>query len=393
MSFKLATSSWDHKEFDAIQRVIQSNNFTMGKEVSKAEELFAAWNGSKYSVMVNSGSSANLLMVASLFFTKNDSIKLNKGDEVIVPAVSWSTTYYPLQQYGLHLKFVDIDPESLNYDIEILNDAITDKTKLIMCVNLLGNPNNFDEIIDISNKRNIVIIEDNCESLGATYNNKKTGTFGLIGSYSSYFSHHISSMEGGFVNTDDEEIYHILLSLRSHGWTRHLPEINKVSGKKSADEFEESFNFVLPGYNLRPIEFMGAIAIEQIKKLDKIISGRRKNAVKFLDLLAKYPNFRTQKEIHVSSWFGFSLVCSGKLQNMRKNVLDIFVEEGIDIRPIVGGNFTKNKVMDHMSFSIHKDLNNSNNLDKNGFFIGNHHYEMTKEFSALEKALHRCESL
>ena len=194
MSFKLATSTWDHKELDAIQRVIQSNNYTMGKEVAKAEKLFAAWNGSKYSVMVNSGSSANLLMVAALFFTKDSSLRLKKGDEVIVPAVSWSTTYYPLQQYGLHLKFIDIDPETLNYDTEILNDAISDKTKLIMCVNLLGNPNSFEEIIDIANKKDIVVIEDNCESLGATYNNKKTGTFGLIGSYSSYFSHHISSM-------------------------------------------------------------------------------------------------------------------------------------------------------------------------------------------------------
>lgn len=393
MSFKLATSTWDHKELDAIQRVIQSNNYTMGKEVAKAEKLFAAWNGSKYSVMVNSGSSANLLMVAALFFTKDSSLRLKKGDEVIVPAVSWSTTYYPLQQYGLHLKFIDIDPETLNYDTEILNDAISDKTKLIMCVNLLGNPNSFEEIIDIANKKDIVVIEDNCESLGATYNNKKTGTFGLIGSYSSYFSHHISSMEGGFVNTDDEEIYHILLSLRSHGWTRHLPEVNKVSGKKSTNEFEESFKFVLPGYNLRPIEFMGAIAIEQIKKLDEIIYGRRKNAIKFLELLSKYPDFKTQKEIHASSWFGFSLICSGKLQNMRKEVLDIFLKEGIDIRPIVGGNFTKNKVMDHMSFSIYKDLDNSDNLDKNGFFIGNHHYEMTNEFASLKKALDKCELL
>lgn len=393
MSFKLATSTWDEKELKAIDRVVKSNNYTMGKEVFEAEKSFAKWNGSKYSIMVNSGSSANLLMVGALFYSKNSLINLKKGDEVIVPAVSWSTTYYPLQQYGMHLKFVDIDKETLNYDVELLKDAISENTKLIMCVNLLGNPNSFEEIQNLAKDNNIIFIEDNCESLGAKYNNKKTGTFGLVGSYSSYFSHHISSMEGGFVNTDNEEIYHIMLSLRSHGWTRHLPQNNLVSGEKSSNEFEESFKFVLPGYNLRPIEFMGAIASEQIKKLDAIISGRRNNADKFMNIISQYPFFNFQKEIHDSSWFGFSLICSNSLENKREAVLKIFSEEGIDVRPIVGGNFTKNKVMQYMDFSIHNNLKNSDNLDTNGFFIGNHHYDMTKELSTLNRALERCKHL
>ena len=149
--------------------------------------------------MVNSGSSANLLMTAALVFTKNEAHKLSPGDQVIVPAVSWPTTYYPLNQYGLHLKFVDIDIETLNYDLSALESAVTDKTKAIMVVNLLGNPNDFDEINRIIDGRNIIVLEDNCESMGATFNGKQAGTFGVMGTFSCFFSHHISTMEGGVV--------------------------------------------------------------------------------------------------------------------------------------------------------------------------------------------------
>ena len=182
--FPLATSSWDQKELDAIQRVVASDRYSMGNEVAHFEQRFADYFGSKYAVMVNSGSSANLLMTAALAFTKNPQYKLSRGDEIIVPAVSWSTTYYPLNQYGLHLKFVDIDLETLNYDLEALEGAVSDKTRAIMAVNLLGNPNDFAEIDRIIGDRDIVVIEDNCESMGATFGGKQAGTFGVMGSFS-----------------------------------------------------------------------------------------------------------------------------------------------------------------------------------------------------------------
>ena len=172
-NYPLATSSWDQDEQDALQRVIASDRFSMGSEVATFEEQFAAHFGSKYAVMVNSGSSANLLMVAALFYSQNPDLKLNAGDEVIVPAVSWSTTYFPLQQYGLKLKFVDIDAETLNYDLDALADAVTENTRALMVVNLLGNPNDFDRINKIIAGRNIVMIEDNCESMGASYGGKQ----------------------------------------------------------------------------------------------------------------------------------------------------------------------------------------------------------------------------
>ena len=163
-------------------------------------------------------------------------------------------TYAPLAQYGLKIKLVDIDIDTLNFDIEQLSAAISEKTRLIFAVNLLGNPNDFDSIHSLIADRDILLIEDNCESLGADINGKKTGCFGVMASFSSFFSHHISTMEGGVVVTDDEELYQILLCLRAHGWTRDLPDYNRLIGQKNPDPFEESFRFVLPGYNLRPLE-------------------------------------------------------------------------------------------------------------------------------------------
>lgn len=383
--FPLATSSWDQNEIDALHRVIASDRYTMGREVELFEQQFASYFGSKYAVMVNSGSSANLLMTAALRFTKNESFKLSPGDEVIVPAVSWPTTYYPLNQYGLHLKFVDIDIETLNYDLAALESAVTDTTKAIMVVNLLGNPNNFDEINRIIDGRNIVVLEDNCESMGATFNGKQAGTFGVMGTFSCFFSHHISTMEGGVVVTDDEELYHVMLVLRAHGWTRNLPKFNHVTGEKSEDAFEESFRFVLPGYNLRPLEMSGALGIEQLKKLPDLINGRRKNGAVLQQKLANNPVFMIQKEIGNPSWFGFSLVLREEARIERKVFVRKLSQLGFECRPIVGGNFAKNEVMKYFDCSVHGNLKNADYIDQNGLFVGNHHYAINEAIGILSE--------
>ena len=382
--FPLATTSWDKAEYDALQRVIASDMFSMGPEVRKFEKKFAEFFGSKFAVMVNSGSSANLLMTGALFYSKNDDIRLSQGGEIIVPAVSWSTTYYPLSQYGLVQKFVDIDLYTLNYDLEALESAITPKTRAIMIVNLLGNPNNFDRIKKMIGDRNIILLEDNCESLGARYQGKYTGTFGLLGSFSSFFSHHISTMEGGLVTTDDEELYHIMLSMRSHGWTRNLPHNNKVTGRKSDDAFAESFNFVLPGYNLRPLEMSGALGLEQLKKIPSLIKGRRENAEVFTETLSNHPIFSLQEEIGESSWFGFSLLLRPGSNVSRAQLIEKLDANGFEVRPIVAGNFINNPVMQHIPHLIHGSLANAEYIDSNGLFIGNHHYEINEAADVLK---------
>lgn len=383
IKFPLATSSWEKEELDAMQRVIASGMLTMGEQVKAFERDFAQYVGSKYCVMVNSGSSANLLIVAALFYTKNPALKLQRGDEIIVPAVSWSTTYYPLYQYGLKIKFVDIDLHTLNYDLDQLADAVTDKTRAIMAVNLLGNPNDFGRIKQIIGERNIVLVEDNCESMGATYDGKHAGTFGVMGSFSSFFSHHISTMEGGMIVTDDEELYQILLSLRAHGWTRNLPKHNLVCSDKSDDPFEESFRFVLPGYNVRPLEMEGALGVEQVKRLPNMIEARRKNGALLQAAMSDHPEIIIQQEIGNASWFGFSLVIRPGSKLTRKELVKKLTDLGFECRPIVAGNFAKNEVVKYFDSVVHGTLKNAEHIDQNGLFVGNHHFPISEAFDAL----------
>jgi CDP-6-deoxy-D-xylo-4-hexulose-3-dehydrase len=383
--FPLATATWGQEEQDAMQRVIASGMFTMGANVQCFERDFAQYVGSKHCVMVNSGSSAILLMVAALFYTKNMKLKLSRGDEVVVPAVSWSTTYYPLYQYGLKIKFVDIDLNTLNYDLDQLEQAVTDKTRAIMAVNLLGNPNDFARIQRIIDGRDIVLMEDNCESMGAKFQGKHAGTYGVMGGYSSFFSHHISTMEGGLIVTDDEELYQILLSLRAHGWTRNLPKYNLVCGEKSDDPFEESFRFVLPGYNVRPLEIEGALGVEQVKRLPMLIEERRKNGRLLQTLMSSNSDILIQQEIGESSWFGFSLVIRPGSTITRKLLIEKLNRLGFECRPIVAGNFAKNEVVSYFNSEIFGTLKNAEHIDKNGLFVGNQHYPITEALDCLQK--------
>jgi len=291
-----------------------------------------------------------------------------------------------LHQYGLKLKFVDIDLETLNYDLEALSSAITDKTKMIMVVNLLGNPNDFDVIKEMIKDTDIFILEDNCESMGAEYKGKQAGTFGIMGTFSTFFSHHMATMEGGFVTTDDEELYHILLSLRAHGWTRNLPKENKVC-TKSDDWFTESFRFVLPGYNVRPVEMSGAIGIEQLKKLPSFLKQRRENAKLFVELFKNHPDFIIQKDISNSSWFGFSLIIKPTSKLIRADVVQKLMDAKIDCRPIVTGNFTRNDVMKYFDYEIHNELKNADYLHDNGLFVGNSQVDLGKEITYLADIL------
>ncbi len=384
IKYPLASSTWDEKEIEAINGVIAKDMYTMGAGVKQFEENFAEYVNSKYAVMVNSGSSANLIAVAAMFFTKNP--KLKRGDEVIVPAVSWSTTYYPLAQYGLKLKFVDVDLHTLNFDLEQLKNAVSDQTKMILAVNLLGNPNNFDAINEIIGDKDIILMEDNCESMGAEFKGKQTGTFGLVGTYSTFYSHHMATMEGGLIVTDDEEMYHVMVCLRAHGWTRHLPKENHVSNK-SDNAFEESFRFILPGYNVRPVEMSGVIGVEQLKKLPSFLDYRRKNAELFVSLFENHKDFYIQKNIDNSSWFGFSFIIKPESTLDRAEIVKKLEANQIDCRPIVTGDFTKNEVLKHFDYEIFGEMKNAQYLDKKGFFVGNHQVDLTQEIHHLFEVL------
>ncbi len=367
MQYQLCDNTWDKEEINAINRVVQSNQFSMGKEVKQYEIEFAKKFGVKYAVMTSSGSAANLLAVAALIYSGY----LQKGDEVLVPAVSWSTTYFPLYQMGLKLRFLDIDKNTLNFETKKIEEALTPNTKMICAVNLLGNPNEFDIILEICQRKHLLLIEDNCEALGGIYKGKQLGTLGLLGTYSTFYSHHLCTMEGGVTVTNNEELYHYMLVIRAHGWTRNLPKNSSIY-QKSENQFYESYHFILPGFNLRPIEMEGAIGREQLKKMDQIIKVRRENAVYFAEKLSGWRGIRIQKEIEKSSWFGFAIVLEEEYKGKRDSVVKKLEAAGIEVRPVVAGNFTKNPVIRYMDYSIAGVLENADEVHENGFFIGNH---------------------
>lgn len=378
--YPLASSTWDSEELASIQRVISTGKFTMGEEVSHFENEFARYLGSEFSVMFNSGSSANLALLAASVYRRNSKIK--PGSSVIVPAVSWSTTFYPVNQLGLKLSFVDIHPDTLNIDIDKIEKSITSETSAIFAVNLLGNPADWASLRAIASQYNLILLEDNCESLGASYNNRMTGTFGEGGTFSTFFSHHISTMEGGLVATSDLELYETLRSIRAHGWTRDLPDLNSVHNKLG-DPWEDLFRFVLPGYNLRPLEIEGAIGRVQLLKLPAFIEQRRKNAEFLLKEIMKFSHFRFQSETGKSSWFGFSIVLIGPLTGKRKELVRELTNNGIESRPIVTGNFTLNPVMKHLNYEELPPLPVADHIHENGLFVGNHHFDIHSEIEIL----------
>lgn len=288
----------------------------------------------------------------------------------------------------MKLVFVDIDKDTLNMDVQALRNAITEKTKMVFLVNLLGNPNYFDEVFEICQQKNIIVIEDNCESLGAEYKGKKLGTLGLIGTFSTFYSHHLCTMEGGVVVTDDQELYEYMLAIRAHGWTRNLPEDSSIYHKKD-DPFYESFNFIVPGYNLRPLEMEGAIGLEQLKKMDRMIAQRRENARYFKEKMKQFPEIRLQKEVEASSWFGFSLVLEGRLKGKRSQIVEGLRHAQVETRPIVAGNFTRNKVIEYMDYSIPAPLVNADEIHDNGFFIGNHSKNNFAEIDYFTETMQR----
>ena len=365
MKYPLACDTWDNKELEAIQSVIKSGRYTMGPKVKQFEKEFAKFFRCTDAVMVNSGSSANLLMIALL------KLKYKKGGNIIVPAVSWSTTFFPLQQYGFKLNFVDVDKETLNIDHNKVREAINEDTCAIFAVNLLGNSCDYYSLYHIAREHNLILLEDNCESLGAkTYNYEYCGTFGTMGSFSFFFSHHLQTMEGGMIACRDKDDADYLRSLRAHGWCRDLPDDNKIY-KKTGDNFKDSFTFVTPGYSVRPLEMSGAIGSVQLKKWPKMEEQRRKNAQLFQYKFEEFPGIELQKEIGQSSWFGFSILLTNQLKGKRDSVVKALTENGVECRPIVAGNFMRNPVIDYLDYYENGSYPNANYIHDNGLFIGN----------------------
>ncbi|MEO5373529.1 MAG: DegT/DnrJ/EryC1/StrS family aminotransferase [Alphaproteobacteria bacterium] len=383
--YPLTANSWGQEEIDAIHRVIASDRFTKGPHVEEFEEAFARYHDRKFAVMVNSGSSANLLAVAAMSFHGNR--PLQRGDEVIVPAISWSTTFHPLQQYGLRLRFVDVDLETLNMDVGQLEKALTPATRAVVGVSILGNPARLDVMRDFAERHGLWFFEDNCESLDARLDGRLTGAFGHISTFSFFFSHHISTMEGGMVLTDDEELFFLLRALRAHGWTRDVPPGSPYFERKSTD-FYEAYRFILPGYNVRPLEMSGAVGTEQLRKLPAMTALRRRNLALFQELFANDPHFLIQRETGVSSAFSFTLIVRPETGLDRTRALEALHEASIEFRIITGGNFLRHDVIRHYDYEVVGGAApNADIAHDRGFFVGNHPHDLRPQIERLREVL------
>ena len=374
--YPLAFSTWGKEEVEAIQRVIDTDMYTMGKHVKQFEEEFAEHFGSPHAVMVNSGSSANLLMLSLLKW------KYKLTGDIIVPVVGWATTYFPVVQNGFRLKFVDVDPNTWNIDVDKLKDAIDSNTCAIMAVNLLGNSCDYTKIKQLCDEHDLKLIEDNCESMGAMHEGKHTGTIGLAGSFSFFFSHHIQTMEGGMVLCQNEDDAQYMRSLRAHGWVRDLPADSPLYNK-TGNAFDDNFIFATPGYNIRPLEMSGAIGSEQLKKWPLIQQTRMDNAKHFIDLFKDKPWCRIQQTVGNSSWFTFGIVLDGVLKGRRAEIIKVLDEAGIQNRPLASRNFLKQPVMRDLDHVVSGDMSAADDIHDNGFFVGNGSKSIIEELDLL----------
>ena len=385
MFYDLASTTWGTEELEAIRRVCESDRYTMGDEVKRFEEAFAAKFGMAHAVMVNSGSSANLVGVAALCYKRDR--PLQRGDEVIVPAISWATTYHPLQQYGLRLRFVDVNLETLNLDASQLDAALTPRTRMVVAVSILGNPAPLDTVRAFCDAHGLYFFEDNCESMGATLHGKPCGTFGDINTFSTFYSHHISTMEGGLLLTNDTEIAHLSRAIRNHGWARDLPADSPINTGRLDDPFFEAYRFTLPGYNVRPLEVCGAVGGEQLKKLDSMVEARRRNAAVFARLFANDERFIIQREHGRSSWFSFTLVLNPAMPLDRGRIMDALRKADIGFRMITGGCFLRHEAIRYFDYDTVGDIVNANIAHDRGFFVGNHPRDLTAEIHRLREVL------
>ena len=388
INYGLSSDTWDESEVNAINRVVASNRYTMGKEVKEYERQFAEFMGAKHAVMTNSGSSANLISIATLALHPKFQGKAGRGKlNIIVPTVSWSTTYFPVHQWGFKLKFADVKKDSFNIDVDDVVSKIDDNTVAVFAVNLLGSAAELERLKAVCDAAGIVLIEDNCESLGAKLDDgRQCGTVGTMGTFSFFFSHHLQTMEGGMVLTDDDDLVDYLRSVRAHGWVR---DMEFGSFETTGDPFKDSFKFVLPGYCVRPLEFSGAVGQEQLRKWPEMLTIRRANA-EVAKQVFNTNKVRLQTEHGQSSWFGFGMLLQGSLEGRRDEVIAKLTEQGVETRPIVAGNFQKNPVIERMD-CITCDAPNAEYIDANGFFIGNDCIDLEDKIRAVGELINSIE--
>ena len=364
------------EEISAAKAALDSGFLTMGKLCERFEREFADYIGSNHAVMVNSGSSANLLALFALanpLLEPSPRRRIQAGDEVIVPALAWSTTIWPVLQVGATPVFVDCDPETLQLAPTAIEAAITSKTAAIVVVHVLGGACNVAEIGAIAKKKGLWLIEDTCESLGVLWDKRKVGTYGELGTYSFYFSHHITTIEGGMVVTDDLHLADLLRSMRSHGWVRGMSNADQIEKQNFA--IDPRFLFVTTGFNLRPTEINAAIGLEQLKRLDGFNARRREIAQRFDHGFAALQQAGDLQLIRSSprclpAPFGYPVLC--RTAEACRDLRQHLETSGVETRPIICGNMVRQPAFKHLDYRISGSLDGADQVMDRGIYWGPH---------------------
>lgn len=366
----LVKDTINEDDINSLIRWLKTNpRLTKGDLTLQFEKKWSEWLGVKYSVFVNSGSSANLAAIYSLFLSG----KL-KNNKIVVPSVSWVTTVSPTIQLGLEPIMCECDLDNLGLDINHLKQIVErENPSCIILVHVLGIPNHMKEIVEICEKNNIILIEDTCESIGSMYENKLLGTFGELSTFSFYFGHHMSTIEGGMISTNNEDLYHILLSIRSHGWDRDLPEKKQAELrlKYKVNNFRSLYTFYYPGFNLRATDLQAFIGLKQLEKLNKIISNRNKNYERYKsEIKNPFWNILPPDNSYVSN-FSFPIIT----KNIEK-LSDELIKNNIECRPLICGSINEHPFWFERYGK--SDLPNSKLVHEFGLYIPNNH-EMTDD--------------
>ena len=377
LHFPLVDSSYDNQEIISCMATLLSGQLTMGAKVRQFEQDFAKYCGAPHAVMVNSGSSANLLAL-SVLTNPLRRVHLRAGDKVAVPAVCWSTSLWPVLQTGLIPVLVDVDPQTLNLSIPSLQAALRQhELKAVLMVHVLGNSTDLNALLDIVAEHNLLLMEDTCESLGSTFNGKMLGSLGSFGTFSFYFSHHMTTIEGGMVLAESEEDYDLLKCLRAHGWSRE--QSNRTALESANRHIDPRFLFVNVGYNLRPMEIQAAFGLEQLTRLGDMNHHRRANVTRIRDAFRRHASWRDQLLFPSATakldacWFGFPFLVNPTIDLDYRKFTTRLMQQGVDTRPIVSGNMALQPALRHFNVDLSMGpFTGAQAIHERGLFIGCH---------------------
>ena len=358
--------------------ILTTQRFTQFEKVKEFERLWNLWQNTKYSTYLNSGSSADLVMLDAV----KEFYNIEDGAEVLVPAVTWTTNITSVIQTKMTPVFVDINLNDLSFDYDKLEESITSKTRIILVTHLIGVPANIDLLQKIADKYNLIILEDCCESHGATINSKKVGNFGVASTFSFYWGHHITTVEGGMVCTDIEELNDLFILKRSHGLARELDKSKHQKYKDLYPNIDFNFLFITTGYNLRNTELNALFGIHQIEHLDQYIKIRNQNHKKYLKIIEKIKD-----KLYIIDSEGISSFCFPfifKDVNDKIKLEKVFIDNDIELRPIIGGNLLNQPCFIQYK---NKDYQNAQFIHENGFYIGNNQFVDDEKLILLDKII------